>query len=130
MSEKNGAGQSGGVNISGTVGSVAGDIVGRDKIAGAPSTAELEHALGPLAAAIVAAPDETGLKAKAMLAELKQEAAKGERANDGVIARLVDGIVDLLPGAASTVISAFASPILGGIVGPVTGFVLDKLRAK
>ena len=32
MTEKTGQGQSGGVNISGSVGSVGGDIVGRDKV--------------------------------------------------------------------------------------------------
>jgi hypothetical protein len=37
MDEKDNEGQSGGVNISGTVGSVGGDIVGRDKNVGAPS---------------------------------------------------------------------------------------------
>ena len=36
MGKKKGQGQSGGINIGGTVGSVGGDIVGRDKIAGAP----------------------------------------------------------------------------------------------
>jgi hypothetical protein len=48
MGEKTGEGQSGGVNISGTVGSVGGDIVGRDKIVGAPSAAALDAALRPL----------------------------------------------------------------------------------
>jgi hypothetical protein len=45
-------------------------------------------------------------------------------------AKLVDGLVELVPSATSAVVSAFATPILGGIAGPVTGFVLDKLRGK
>jgi hypothetical protein len=61
---------------------------------------------------------------------LKQEAAKGEDANDDVIAKLIDGLVKLAPGAATAVVSAFATPILGGIAGPVTKYVLDKLRGQ
>jgi hypothetical protein len=130
MGEKTGSGQSGGVNIGGTVGSVGGDIVGRDKIVGVPSEAALDDALRPLIEAVRAAPPENQADAEAKLATLKQEVAKGKDANDGVIAKLVDGLVGLVPGAASVVVSAFATPILGGIAGPVTGFVLDKLRGK
>ena len=130
MGEKTGEGQSGGVNITGTVGSVGGDIVGRDKIIGAPSAAALEAALKPLNEAISVAPAEKRTEAEAKLATLKQEAAKGIDADDSVIAKLVDGLVGLVPAAATAVVSAFATPILGGIAGPVTGFVLDKLRGK
>lgn len=131
MGEKTGHGQSGGVNIAGTVGSVGGDIVGGHKIVGVPSAAALDAALRPLTEAIGAAPAEVRSEAEAKLGALKQEAAKGKAAaNDGVIAKLVDGLVALVPGAASAVVSAFATPILGGIAGPVTGFVLDKLRGK
>jgi hypothetical protein len=130
MGEKTGEGQSGGVNITGTVGAVGGDIVGRDKVIGAASAAALDAALKPLIEAISAAPAEKRTEAEARLAALKQEAAKGEAADDGVMAKLVDGLVGLVPAAATAVVSAFATPILGGIAGPVTGFVLDKLRGK
>jgi hypothetical protein len=130
MSKKTSAGQSGGVNISGSVGSVSGDIVGRDKISGAPSMAQLDSALRPLVDAIGAAPAEKRVEAEAKLSALKQEAAKGKSADDGVIAKLVDGLVGLVPGATSAIVSAFATPILGGIAGPVTRFVLDKLQGK
>jgi hypothetical protein len=130
MSEKRGQGQSGGVNISGNVGSVSGDIVGRDKIVGVPSPAALDSALRPLAEAIGTAPPDVRSQAEAKLSALKEEAAKGKDANDGVIAKIVDGLVELVPAAASAVVSAFATPILGGVAGPVTGFVLDKLQSK
>ena len=130
MGEKTGEGQSGGVNISGKVGSVGGDIVGRDKIIGAPSAAALDDALRPLIRGDQGRTRRERAEAEAKLAALKQEAAKGENADDGVIAKLVDGLVGLVPAAASAVVSAFATPILGGIAGPVTGFVLDKLRGK
>jgi hypothetical protein len=123
-------GQSGGVNISGTIGSVGGDIVGRDKVVGSPSAAALDAALQPLIEALRAAPAGKRADAEQKLVGLKQEAAKGKDANDRTIAKLMDGLVGLVPGAASAVVSAFATPILGGIAGPVTGFVLEKLRGE
>jgi hypothetical protein len=123
MGEKANDGQGGGVNISGSVGSV-----GRDKITGAPSTAALEDTLRPLAEAVRSASVEKQPEARAKLAALKQEAAKGNGADDGVLAKLVDGFVDLVPAAASTVVSAFATPILGGIAGPITKFVLGRIK--
>jgi hypothetical protein len=130
MGEKTGEGQSGGVNIGGSVGTVGGDIVGRDKITSTPSTPALEDAFRPLIEAVKAAPVETRLEAEAKLMALKQEAVKGGKADDGVVAKLVDGLVGLVPGATSAVVSAFATPIVGGIAGPVTRFVLDKLRGR
>ena len=62
--------------------------------------------------------------------ELKAEAAKGKDADDGVVAKLVKGLVGLIPSAVSAVVSAFATPILGGIAGPVTKYVLDEIQGK
>jgi hypothetical protein len=129
MSERTPQGQSGGVTISGSVGSV-GDIVGRDKIVGVPTAAALDDTLRPVHEAIKAAPPQVQPEAEAKLAALKQEATKGKDADDGVMAKLVDGLVGLVPAAASAVGSAFATPLLGGLVGPVTSFVIDKLRGK
>jgi hypothetical protein len=130
MPDKTDGGQSGGVNISGFVGSVGGDIVGHDKITGATSAAALDEALRPLSKAVEAAPAEVRTEADAKVKALKEEAAKGKGANDGVIAKLVDGLVGLVPSAASAVVGAFATPILGSLTGPVTSFVLDKLRGS
>jgi hypothetical protein len=128
MGEKPGEGQSGGVNISGAVGAVGGDIVGGDKIVGAPSVAAIDRAMKPLIEAISAAPSDKRPEAEAKLEALKQEVAKGEKANDRTVVNIIDELVELVPGAVSAVVSAFETPILGGIAGPVTGFVLDKLR--
>ena len=46
------------------------------------------------------------------------------------MAKLVDGLVGLVPAGAAAVASAFGTPILGGIAGPVTKFVLDKIQGK
>jgi hypothetical protein len=128
MSDRVSSDQSGGVNITGSVGSVGGDIVGRDKITGAPSAAALQEALRPVIEAIRSMPLEKRPEAEAKLAALDREAAKGKGADDTLIAKLADGLVELVPSAASAVVSAFATPILGGVAGPVTKFVLDKLR--
>jgi len=124
MIDDKGQAQSGGVNISGSVGSVGGDIVGRDKI----SAAELRHALRPVTEAIDSAPPDRQPEAREKVAALEREMTKGKDANDGIIAKLVDGLVELVPTAASALVSAFATPLLGAIAGPVTKFVLDKLR--
>jgi hypothetical protein len=130
MGDERNDGRSGGVNITGSVGSVGGDIVGRDKIVGAPSSADIDGALRALAEAIKAAPSEKRGEAEATLAALKQEAGKGKQANDKAMAKLVDGLVALVPAATAAVVGAFATPILAGIVGPVTSYALDKLRGK
>jgi hypothetical protein len=129
--EKSGTRQSGGVNISGGAVTVGGDIVGRDKIVGTEiSQVELNQILRPVEDAIRAASPENQLQAKQKLEELKAEVAKGKSADDGVVAKLVKGLVGLIPGAVSAVVSAFATPILGGIAGPVTKYVLDEIQGK
>ncbi|MGI4792579.1 MAG: hypothetical protein ACRYG8_00555 [Janthinobacterium lividum] len=131
MSERAGQGQSGGISISGTVGTVGGDMVGGNKVVGAVSSAAaLDEALRPIMEAIRAAPSAAQPEAETKANALKQEAAKGKGADDTVVAKLVDGLVGLIPKAAGAVVGAFGTPILGGIAGPVTGFVLDKLRGQ
>lgn len=131
MDERAGQGQSGGVSISGTVGSVGGDIFGGNKnVGGAPLAAALDEALRPVIEAIRAAPPAAQPDAEAKVAALRQEAAKGKGADDTVVARLVDGLAGLVPGVTGAVVGAFGTPLLGGIAGPVTKFVLDKLRGR
>lgn len=130
MGKKAGDRQRSGVNISGYVGSVGGDIVGRDKIAGVLSAAALHDALRPVIEAIRSIPIEKQPEAQAKLAALEREAGKGKDADDSVIAKLVDGLVGLVPAATSAVVSAFFTPILGGIAGPITKVVLAKLRGE
>jgi hypothetical protein len=119
------------VKISGgTVNTGGGDLFGGDKIIGQQASIKLDEALQPLVTAINAAPEDKRNKALSDVETLKQEAAKGEKRDDGVVAKLVEGIVDLIPGATSAVVSAFATPILGGIAGPVTQYVLGKITGK
>jgi hypothetical protein len=127
MAENPTGNQSGGVNIhGGTVNTGGGDIIGRDKIINQRSS---EEALRPLTELISAAPPEKRGEVLAKLEELKKEAAKGEKRDDGVIAKLVEGLVGLVPSAVSAVVSAFSTPILGSIAGPATKSVLDKIQS-
>jgi hypothetical protein len=121
------AGQSGGVNISGTVGTV-GDIAGRDQFTLAQSGDQITLALSPVLDAIKAAPPQVKPEAEAKLTELKHEVAV--RRDDGVMAKLLNELIGLVPAAASAVGSAFATPLLGALVGPATKAVLEKLRGK
>lgn len=117
---------SGGVNISGGNVNVGGDIVGRDKITGTQiSSNQLDAIFRPLEKAVEQQPE-----AAQNVEALKNEAAKGKQADDGVMAKLVKGIAGLVPGAVSAVVSAFATPILGGVAGPVTEYVLDEIQGK
>jgi len=129
--EKSGARQSGGVNISGGTVAVGGDIVGRDKIAATEnSRVQLDQILRPVEDAVRTASRENQSKARQKLEDLKAEAVKGKNAEDGVVAKLVKGLVGLVPSAVGAVVSAFATPLLGGIAGPVTKYVLDEIQGK
>src|SRR5439155_7281130 len=86
--------QSGGLNISGGNVTVGGDIVGRDKITGTQiSRNQLDAIFRPLEEAAGQQP-----QAAQKVEALKNEAAKGKKADDGVMAKLVKGIVSLVPG--------------------------------
>jgi hypothetical protein len=46
----------------------------------------------------------------------------------GKLARIIDGLVAMVPEAIGGIVRIFTTPVLRGIVGPVTKFVLEKLR--
>jgi hypothetical protein len=119
----------GGVHISGgAVHTEGGDIFGGDK--NVMIRQKIDHALQPVAAEIEKAPPERKAAASQKLDQIKSEVAKGKSADDGVVAKLVEGLVGLVPSAVTAIVSAFGTPILGGIAGPVTKYVLDKFQAK
>jgi hypothetical protein len=107
------------------------DFVGRDKITQGIPLHELETLFAPLlVAAVQHAPPGKQAEAVRQVEELKAETAKGKQADDGRIAKIVEGLADMIPGAVGSVLSLFAAPILGGIAGPVTQYVLDKLKGN
>jgi hypothetical protein len=127
------SGQSGGIsNECGTISTAGGDVVGGNKTTTTTTTyyapTEIHNAWQPVADAIQAALPENQAEAAAKLDDLKKEAAKGDKAEDTTIAKLVKGLVGLVPSAVSAVASAFGTPILSGVAGPVTKFVLNELE--
>lgn len=121
---------SGGIVITNSrVDTGGGDIIGRDKVQYS-FPPQLEHIFQPVAQAIDAAAPAQKTEAAEKLRALKAEAAKGKSADDLVVAKLVEGLVGLVPSAVSAIVGAFATPILGGIAGPVTKYVLDKIRRE
>ncbi len=72
----------------------------------------------------------TQVAALCQVEALKAEVAKGQQVEDGKIATIVNGLVDLVPKALGAILSLFATPILSGIAGPVTKFVLDKFKGS
>jgi hypothetical protein len=124
------SGQNGGIdNKFGTISTGGGDIVGGNKTTTTTYYAptEIHNAWQPVADAIRTAPPEKQADAVAKLDDLKKEAAKGDKAEDTTIAKLVKGLVGLVPSAVSAIASTFGTPILGGVAGPVTKFVLNEL---
>jgi hypothetical protein len=94
------------------------------------SSADLDKLFAPLIAILRDAPPEKRDQASQKAEALKAEVGKGNKADDSRMAKLLDGLAELVPGAVSAVVSVFASPILGGIAGPVTKFVLDEIQRK
>jgi hypothetical protein len=130
--ERDDSGQSGGVNFSGsgTV-TVHGNVAGRDMTIGTQiSPFHIEQVFQPVAESIRSNSGANEAAALQKLDELKTEAAKGKDAKDNVMAKVIEGLAGLVPGAVSAVVGAFATPLLGGIAGPATKYVLDKIQGK
>ncbi len=115
-------------NVSGT-----GIAIGRKarasvSVTTGPTAAELDALFARLAEAVQGAAPERREQALQAVHDLRDEVTKGNDADDSTLAKLIDKLVDMVPGAVGTVVSTFAAPILGGIAGPVTKFVLDKFK--
>jgi hypothetical protein len=120
----------GGVSITGSnVNMGGGNIVGRDMIQHL-SSHQIDDVFAPIGKAVEAAGTPEKIAAEETLRALKDEVAKGKHADDSVIAKLVEGLVRLVPGGVAAIVGAFASPVLSGLAGPVTKYVLDKLQGK
>lgn len=61
---------------------------------------------------------------------LKEETTKGNQAEDKKMAKLIEGLIALVPAGVGAVVSAFASPIVSSVVGPATEYVLEKIQGK
>ena len=117
-----------------SVGSISGQAnasIGRGASASQQQgidAAQLETILAPVVAAIHASPQQDQRPAMQSVEKLETELAKGSSADDRTVARLIDGLVDIAPGAVAALVSAFASPLLAPLAGPATQYVLDKIK--
>lgn len=122
----------GGAMVFGSVNTGGGAFVARDQhvthMAPASTVSpDLHTLLAALAAQVQqAVPAQHQASAAQAVDALGAEALKGKQVDDGKLAHLVKGLIDLVPAAVGGIVSAFASPILGGLAGPLTKAVLDK----
>ena len=92
---------------------------------------QLEELFQPVKdAAQQAAPQSQEAQVETKLQELHSELSQGGNANADRLNKVIDGLVDMVPGALGAVVSMFGSPILGALVGPVTKQVLDHIQQK
>jgi hypothetical protein len=118
-----------------TVGDISGQgiAIGRGAQANVTTgipTADLDKLFAPLMSLVEAVPAPNRDEAIQAVAAIKEEIGKGKKADDSRVGKLLDRLVDLVPGAVGAVVKTFASPILGGLAGPVTKFVLDKIQGR
>jgi hypothetical protein len=121
---------SSGINFMGAVNAPGSQFAGNDiynnQTNGIPWQ-EIESLFTPLIAAVHQAPTEIKAQAEATTDEIKNEVAKGDKANDHHLSALLEKLLALVPGAASVVASTFAQPMLAGLAGPLTKALLSKL---
>ncbi len=120
----------GGAIVGGDVNISGGDFIGRDKISHGISPAELETLFAPVLAIVTRqAPASMQTQVIKEVEELKTETAKGSQADDNKMARIIDRLVDMAPGAVGALVKMFASPILSSFAGSATRSVLDKIKS-
>lgn len=81
------------------------------------TAAEIAALFQPLTQMIQQAPAEKRDEAIRLEQELQAEVAKGEKADDGRMAGLLNGLLKLVPGAVGAAVSIFATPVLSGVAG-------------
>jgi hypothetical protein len=124
----------GGAYVGGNVTVTQGDFVGRDKLTHNHPPAQASGDMAATFATLLAALDRQTSTPNKELAQEHVAALQEECANppakrdDKRMARLLDGLVNLVPGAVSAVVAAFASPVLGAVAGPATTALIDQFK--
>ena len=123
----------GGAYVGGGVKVTHGDFAGRDKTVHGLEAKDIAALFETLQKVIVthAASDDDARLAQVNLDALGAEAAKpvGQR-SDTLMARLLEGLVGLVPEAVGALVGAFGSPLLAGVAGPATAAVLQRLGLR
>jgi hypothetical protein len=130
---------------------VSGDKVGGDKISvgnisgstgvaigrGASANVNIQQGMppeqlnalfAPLLAQVQQAPPEQQPVVEEKVQQLKEEAAKGEKAEDETVANLIQDIADILPDAVEAITGIFTNTIVSKSAGAATKFILGRLR--
>jgi hypothetical protein len=120
----------GGTYVGGNVSVQGGDFVGRDKVTHGTATTDLAIVFATLLATLdkQAEPGAKALATEQVAAIQTEVTQPPAQRNDERLARMVDGLVDLVPSAVGAVVSAFASPLLGAVAGPATAAVLAQFK--
>ena len=92
-----------------------------------PSAVHSDPLWAPLLAMAQVAPPAQRNQAIATVQTLQSEANRGTQADDRRLARQIEQLVALLPGAAALIVFTFSRPTLTPLIGPATAYVLEKL---
>ncbi|MFB1490064.1 MULTISPECIES: hypothetical protein [unclassified Thiocapsa] len=110
----------------------SGNAIGRSAWAAASSGIqpdELDALLALLEQSVARGAPATQLEtASRQVQRIKAELASPQPDQDGRLAKLVDGLAEMVPGAIGAIVGAFGNPILAGVAGPVTKAVLARLQ--
>jgi hypothetical protein len=104
--------QEGGIRVGGNL--YAGKVAGRDLVEQNVTeklSIDLDALFAPIVQEVGLAPPAVELEAKRQVGDLEKELKKEDKADDGVIARLIKGLVGLVPAAVSALVATFANPI-------------------
>jgi hypothetical protein len=77
-----------------------------------------------------AAPPDKQEQVEETVQDLHNEMSKGQAANAGRLNKIIDGLVDMVPGALGAAVAMFTNPLLGTLVGQVTEKVQAHLQNK
>ena len=89
--------------------------------------AQVDQIFSALLALAQVAPPAQRPAIQSAVQAIQHEAAQGAQANDQHLARQIDQLATLLPGAAPILTFTFNQPALAPALGPVTRYVLGKL---
>ncbi|MCB8982042.1 MAG: hypothetical protein H6657_31950 [Ardenticatenaceae bacterium] len=124
---------------------VHGDKMGGDKVSGdkitvsfAPKNLQVQQGFAGdqlsalfaplLLEAVQKARQEQQETAVAKIAKLKTETSKEEKADDEIIANLIQDIVELIPTSAEIIITLFTNAVIAKCAGTATRYVLKRIQ--
>jgi hypothetical protein len=140
--EGGGAGQSGGINIGGSIGSAGGSVAGRDLIGGNVTTttstntgmsaADFAQAFETIYAKITEKPAQEQpiirMAVDAIKTETEKEAVKGQKADENAVTVFANSLLNMAPDILEVIATTFANPAAG--VATVIRKILAKAKGQ